>query len=194
MLIKKSQIPILITNIIYLIIFLFYYIRKLNYEFIIYVAVILFFLGLIIATNKKVNYPDFTLWGMTLWGFMHMAGGSIRINSEILYKLILIPINTNLFRYDQLVHIIGFCVATLIMYHIIKPHLKTDKWVAVSIVIIMAGLGVGALNEIIEFIAVLLIPETNVGGYINTSLDLVADLIGAVIAMVIIRVKNKIVT
>ena len=31
-----------------------------------------------------------------------------------------------------------------------------------------AAMGFGALNEVVEFIATLLVPETNVGGYINT--------------------------
>jgi putative membrane protein len=75
------------------------------------------------------------------------------------------------------------------MWVILKPHLKQpiNHWTAISIVIIMAGLGVGALNEIVEFTAVVITPETGVGGYNNTSLDLVADLIGAIIAMIIIR-------
>jgi len=51
----------------------------------------------------------------------------------------------------------------------------------------MAGLGVGALNEIIEFIIAQIVPETGVGGYLNTSLDLVSNLIGAILAMLYIK-------
>ena len=87
--------------------------------------------------------------------------------------------------------IIGFGVATILMYELIKPKLKlNNRWVAVSIVVVMAGLGVGALNELLEFIATVLVPETGGGGYVNTSLDLVSDLIGAILAMVIIRLKK----
>ena len=46
------------------------------------------------------------------------------------------------------------------------------------------------INELLEFIATVLVPETGVGGYVNTSLDLVSDLIGAILAMVIIRLKK----
>ena len=45
-----------------------------------------------------------------------------------------------------------------------------------------AGLGFGALNEVVEFVATLLVPETNVGGYRNTGWDLVANLVGATVA------------
>lgn len=55
----------------------------------------------------------------------------------------------------------------------------------------MAGLGVGALNEIIEFFATVVVPETGVGGYENTALDLVADLIGALSATTLIAVTRR---
>ena len=45
-------------------------------------------------------------------------------------------------------------------------------------------MGVGALNEIIEFIAVLSVPDNNVGGYYNTVLDIVFNTIGALFAVV----------
>jgi hypothetical protein len=48
-------------------------------------------------------------------------------------------------------------------------------------------MGFGALNEVIEFIAVLTIPNTNVGGYIHTGWDLVFNLIGCLIAAMMIR-------
>ena len=53
-----------------------------------------------------------------------------------------------------------------------------------------AGMGFGGLNEVIEFIAVLLIPSTNVGGYINTGWDLVSNLTGCVLAAVLIRLRS----
>jgi hypothetical protein len=49
-------------------------------------------------------------------------------------------------------------------------------------------MGLGAMNELVEFAATLLVPETNVGGYFNTGWDLVSNLVGVVIAAVLIRV------
>lgn len=99
----------------------------------------------------------------------------------------------NIFKYDQFVHIVGFGVATLALYYLLKPLIKKDnkKWVALSIVVVMAGLGAGALNEIIEFIATVIVPETGVGGYENSSLDLISNLIGAIVAMTYIIIKDK---
>ena len=195
MYIKKSQWKIFIVNILILVFFGIFYIAKKNYEFLIYMGVIVFFLLLIVSTNRKVNYSNGVLWGLTVWAFLHLAGGSFKVNGEIWYKFILIPLGKTypVLKYDQVVHMIGFAVATIIMYQLLKPLLKDkiNKWTALSIVIVMAGLGVGALNEIVEFIIVTILPQTGVGGYINTSLDLVADLIGAVAAIIIIQVREK---
>jgi len=195
MLIKRNQWPILIVLVGILLGFTAFYASIVNYEFLLYIGVIIFFFIVILLTNKTVNYSNITLWGLTIWAFLHMAGGSLRIKGEVLYAFIIIPISETyqVFRFDQFVHIVGFAVATLIMYELIKPLLKDKftKWTALSIVIVMAGLGIGALNEIVEFFATVIVPKTGVGGYINTSLDLVSDLIGAVIAMIVIRFKEK---
>ena len=187
MFLKRSQWPIFIINLIYLGIAFFVFNSRKNYEFIMYIGVVVFFLLLILFTNKKVNYPNIILWGLTLWGAMHMAGGGLLLKGEMrLYELILIPISESysIFRYDQLVHIIGFGIATLLMYVLIEPKLKDNCKIgaSVGIVVVMAGLGVGALNEIIEFLATVVMPETGVGGFINTSMDLVSDLLGSALA------------
>jgi putative membrane protein len=194
MLIKKGQLPILITLICFLFAFTIFFSFKKNYEFLIYIGVIVFFMILIIATNKKVDYPNNVLWGLTVWAMLHMAGGGVYIRGTRLYEIILIPLSNTypILRYDQFVHIVGFGVATLVMYVLLKPLLKPNlkKWTALSIIIVMAGFGLGALNEMIEFIATILVPETGVGGFINTSLDLVADLVGAVFALIYIRFRE----
>ena len=191
---EKRLIPLFIVNFITLAIFTVVYAAKANFEFLLYIGVIIFFVFLIIWTNKKVKYSTSILWGLSIWAIMHMAGGSLMINGKVLYQLILLPISEqyHIFRFDQFVHIFGFGVATLLMFHLIEPLLKPDiKRKALSIVIVMAGFGVGALNEVIEFTAVVLMPETGVGGYNNTLLDLVADLIGAIIAMFIINFAHS---
>jgi len=196
MLIKKSQIPILIFSLIYLIIFLFVFIKRANYEFVMYVGVIVFFFILILLTNKKINYPNLVLWGLSIWGLLHMLGGGLlfKEGSMRLYEWIIISLSSTypVFRYDQFVHIFGFGVAALTVYVLLKPLLKEnlENWTVVSIVVILGGLGIGALNEIVEFTVTVFVPETGVGGFINTSLDLVADFIGAILAMIYIRIRK----
>jgi hypothetical protein len=45
-----------------------------------------------------------------------------------------------------------------------------------------ASMGFGGLNEVIEFFLTLTLPETNIGGYINTGWDLVSNLVGVTLA------------
>lgn len=192
---KKEQLIILGVNVLALLIFTSIYIYRQNYEFLIYVGVIIFFLTLILFTFNKVNYPSGVLWGLTIWSLLHMGGGTIFIAGTRLYELMLLPIVGDpyyILKYDQFVHAFGFGVTTLIVYELLKPSLKQpiEKWTSLSIVVVMAGLGAGALNEIIEFFTVVVSPSTGVGGYENTALDLVSNLIGAIIAMIYIK-KNK---
>ena len=194
--IRKGQLPILILNLCVLAGFSIHFLTQKNYEFILYVGVIIFFLVVFIYTNSKVYYPNVLLWGLSIWALMHLSGGAIYVNEAKLYEMILIPLSDKhpVFRYDQLVHIFGFGTATVALFYVLKPLLRSDlkSWTALSIITITAGLGVGAFNEILEFLVTVLVPETGVGGYTNTSLDLVADLIGALIALAIIRITNKI--
>ncbi|MHC4418354.1 MAG: DUF2238 domain-containing protein [Planctomycetota bacterium] len=195
MLIRKGQIPILVSILCALAVFSVHFVTRKNYEFIIYVGVIVFFLVVFIVTNEKVYYPNSVLWGLVLWAVMHMAGGSVRIGEKLLYKIMIIPLSKTypIFRYDQLVHIIGFGVATITLFYLLKPLLRPNAkgWGTLSIILVAAGLGVGTVNEIIEFIVSSIVPESNVGGYVNTSLDLICDLIGAVLAVGIIRLTNR---
>ena len=192
---SKEQLPIIWVNLIALIAFITLFLWQGNYEFIIYILVILFFAALIIISHKQVHYTNFLLWGLTIWSILHMAGGGVIINGHVLYAQMLWSIIGEpylIFKYDQLIHAYGFFIATLLVYHVLKPHLnKQPGWFAISFVVIMAGLGLGALNEIFEFIPTILFENTNVGGYVNTALDLVFDLIGGLLAMIWIRYKGK---
>ncbi|MBN1386008.1 DUF2238 domain-containing protein [Candidatus Woesearchaeota archaeon] len=192
---KKDQWPIAIFALLMLIVYGMIFFSRKNYEFIGYIVVVVFFAALIVFTNDKVKFPNFVLWWLAIWAFLHLSGGGISSGGWRLYDWIIVDIVGEpylIFKYDQFVHIIGFFAATLAMYYLIKPKLKPDhKWAALGIVVVMAGLGAGALNEIIEFTATVMVPSTGVGGYENTSLDLVSDMIGALIAFFYIKYKEK---
>ncbi len=195
---KNGEWVLVIFNLIYIAAFSIYYLSIGNLEFLIYVGVMIFFFTLIFSTLRKTNFDYLILWGLSIWGFLHMAGGGIRIGDGVLYSVILIPlINSGefvLFKFDQFVHAFGFGVATLVGWHLLKPYLKKDiNCKVIYFLIILIGMGFGALNEIVEFIAVIVLPETGVGGYYNTSLDLVFNTLGATIAVGIIHLRRKII-
>lgn len=174
-----------------------YYIAVRNYEFLWYVAVLVLSLVLVAGTLKKTHFDTLTLGGLSLWGLLHMMGGGIQVKGEVLYALRLLPIIDRggefyILKFDQVVHAFGFMVATLAMYHLLWPYLGARvNWKMIYAFIFAAGMGLGALNEVVEFVAVLLIPDTGVGGYYNTALDLVFNLLGALIALGFIHFYYK---
>jgi len=195
MFLKKGQLPILVVNVVSLAVFTVTVVSRGSYGLLSYVALIVVVLLVILATDKKIMYPNGLLWGLTLWAVLHMLGGGVLIGDTTLYATIVIPLSRTypILRYDQFVHIIGFGIATLLMHHLLKPSLKPDptRWKALYVVVGMAGMGVGALNELIEFAATQLAPKTGVGGYMNTCLDLVANMVGAILALIFLRIRGK---
>ena len=160
-----------------------------NYEFILYIGVVAFFIVFISLLHLKYRFSNGVLIGMSLWGLMHMLGGGVIFNGSVLYAYQIFPF----LRFDQFVHLFGFGFATLFAYHILKPNLggKLSKW-TISILLVFIGMGIGALNEIVEFAAVLIVPETGVGGYTNTMWDIVFNTIGAILAVLWINFKKEI--
>ena len=112
---KPGQGPILGVNAAMLVFFAVFYGARKNYEFLMYIGVIVFFLGLLLWTNRRVDYPNGVLWGLTLWAALHMSGGGFFIGDTLLYEVILVPVSEEygVFRFDQFVHIVGFAVHKL---------------------------------------------------------------------------------
>ena len=110
----------------------------------------------------------------------------------MLYALVLVPIvgdgELRILKYDQVVHFYGFAVTAIVLWHLLRtnfPELR-GTW-TIYCFSALASMGLGCLNELIEFAAVLGLPDTNVGGYYNTALDLAFNSAGAVIAMLLVR-------
>lgn len=171
-----------------------------NREFLLYLAVMLGLMPLVAWLHARIGLHLGTLWGLSLWGLAHLAGGLLRIpdhwphdDTPVLYDLWLIP---GRLRYDQVVHAFGFGLATWLCWQGLRSAFHA-KGVAVRpspgllLLSCLAGMGLGAVNELVEFLAVLTIPNTNVGGYENTGWDLVFNAVGAIIAAAIIAMAAK---
>ncbi|HUT29528.1 MAG TPA: DUF2238 domain-containing protein [Sedimentisphaerales bacterium] len=186
--ITKAHLAILIINIIYLATFAVLYSARKNYEFLLYVGTVALFVTLISLMHLRFDFPVGVLSGLTAWGLLHMLGGYVTVSGRVLYAYQMIP---DVLRFDQFVHAFGFGCATLFCYYVLKPNLA-DKvnWAAVSVLLILIGMGLGALNEIVEFTAVLSFPETGVGGYDNTMWDMLFNAVGAVLAVVYIALRR----
>ncbi len=138
---------------------------------------------------------------LSIWGLAHMAGGLVVVpeswpvmgTNRVLYSLWLIP---DRLKYDHVVHAYGFGVTTWVCWQGIRAALggqpqRVRPTSGLMVLSAAAGLGFGALNEVIEFAATLLVPEANVGGYLNTGWDLVANLFGATLAVTAIWISDR---
>ena len=164
-------------------------------EFLLYLAVMLLLVPAVAAVHAAVGLHVAALWGLSLWGLAHLAGGLVRVpeswphdGAAVLYNWWLVP---GRLKYDQVVHFLGFGLSTWICWQGLAAALRRrgcDPRPSAGLLAVaaLAGMGLGAVNEIVEFVAVLMIPDTNVGGYVNTGWDLVANAAGAVAAAVAI--------
>jgi len=188
---EPGQRPVLLCALLLLAGFTVYYLLHGNREFMIYIGVIVGYLALILATRHRVRYPIGVLWGFLVWAILHMLGGSVYLGSTRLYEWMLLPLSRSLpiLRYDQAVHAFGFGVTTALAVALLRPYLVAGKAPGrdLALVVVMAGLGFGALNEIIEYGVTLVVPDSGVGDYQNSSLDLVFDLLGALGAWLWLR-------
>lgn len=186
MLLTRRELPILAVNAIYIPAFALLAWRRGNYEFLLYVVVILLVAAVVLWKQRHIRFDPVILWGLTAWGLLHMAGGNVPVGDGVLYGVQVFPLfpNHSILRFDQIVHFFGFGVATLIAHHLLRFLLRGDirGRSTLAFLTILMGSGFGAVNEIVEFLAVLALPETGVGGYENTLWDLVFNLLGGIAA------------
>lgn len=113
-----------------------------------YAAFMAVLLGLVSFWDARRQFSSLVLWGLALWGALHMAGGMIPVSGgRVLYNVWLLPF----VRFDHLVHAIGFGFAGLAFWESVRP--TVDRNVASGAAItMMGGFGFGALNEMVEFL------------------------------------------
>jgi putative membrane protein len=193
---RLSEWGVLVFTVLYVTGFGLYFVAIGNREFLWYVATLVFFMALITATLKASRFPPAILWALALWGLAHMAGGGLRVGDGVLYAYQVLPIagdgEMTLLKFDQVVHFYGFAVTTFVLWHLLRRHfpaLAGSKTLYVYPA--LGSMGLGALNEIIEFVAVVSFPETGVGGYYNTALDLVFNGLGACAAAALIFLRGR---
>ncbi|MBL6704569.1 MAG: hypothetical protein ISQ06_00550 [Planctomycetaceae bacterium] len=201
----RQLIPILGFNLAYLLAAIVGSVASGNSEFILYIVIMLILGSVVWFADRRVGFSPLVLWGLSGWGLIHMAGGLIAvrdswpINGEhrVLYSLWLIP---DLLKYDHVVHAFGFGVTTLVCWEGLCAILTAQKTVGDPSMPVptlgmltlcgAASMGFGGLNEVIEFAITLTLPETNIGGYINTGWDLVSNLVGVIVACLLIAWRH----
>lgn len=167
-----------------------YYVTRFNYEFLAYAVSIVLIIAALYLTLPVTRFPTGIIAGITIWGILHMMGGSIRTPDGVLYDWRVLPIFDGggeffILKMDQFVHAFLYGVVGLMWLHLLQVvvGIRTHR-AFIAATAIFAAAGFAILNEIIEFLAVVNLPETGVGGYHNTVLDLIFNLLGAAVAVI----------
>jgi len=177
---------------LYLLIASFFSLQTGNWEFVYYIGVMVFIGIVVVFAHQRLALSKGLLWFLSIWGLLHVIGGimpsipgwPIEGTRHVFYSMWVIP---GLLKYDHLVHAYGFGMATWVCWQGLKMVLRErEPRPGVIILCVLGGMGLGALNEVVEFIATLLVPDHNVGGYMNTGWDLVSNLLGSAAAGLLI--------
>ena len=190
---KNSFTPIqkllLAINIISVVGFGSYYMSAFNYEFVAYAVSIVFVVGLLYGTLHITRFPTYIIAGITIWALLHMMGGSVQTSDGVLYAYRIFPFFDGggdffILKMDQVIHAFLYGVVGLMFVHLLQTvvGIKTHT-IFILFVAVFAAAGFSILNEIVEFLASVNLPETGVGGYENTVLDMIFNMSGAGIAV-----------
>lgn len=185
----KAQMALLLVNSISVIGFGYYYMRSFNYEFVAYAVSIVVVMALLFGTLHITKFPTYIIAGITFWALLHMMGGSVPTADGVLYAYKIFPFfdgggDFYILKMDQVVHASLYGIVGVMFFHLmhtivgIKTHI-----VFIACVAVFAAAGFSILNEIVEFLASVNLPQTGVGGYENTVLDLIFNLGGAAVAV-----------
>ena len=193
----QAQKGILAFTALYVLGFGVYFLKNFNIEFIGYVVLMFGIFGVLYGTLHKTKFPTYILACISIWGLMHMMGGSIQTADGVLYTWRIFPFYDGggeffILKFDQVVHAFLYGVVALMFLHLLNSYFRIQHSRALVFVIaVMAALGVSAVNEMVEFVAVLTVPGNGVGGYYNTLLDIIFNFSGAVVALLFYTVFSK---
>ena len=122
---------------------------------------------------RRYDYPIWLLVLVQIGIVAHFAGGFLYPSDGIsLYNHYFAGI-----RYDKFVHFYNSMVAAIVLSYIFREA-GLVMGAFEPFVVVMVTLGLGAFIEIIEYFAVLTIPNTGVGDYANNIQDLIVNLLG----------------
>jgi uncharacterized membrane protein YjdF len=155
-----------------------------NYEFLLYATTVIILVAIIYKTDQYFKFNQVGLWLFSIWLIMHILGGLAFYRGVRFYDLVLINLIGDpyfILKYDQFVHFFCYVAMSILMWSVVQKIAKKNaSSVVVCVVTILAASSIGAVNEIIEFLAVVALGTDGVGGYTNTAIDLVANFLGAI--------------
>ncbi len=189
--IKKS---IYTISFLTFILFAVFVIINKNPEFSFYAILLIAFMLTLLQLDKKYKFPNFAIILFSIWGTLHLLGGIVYIKSVRLYDMILLQIIGEPFfilKYDQLMHLYCYFVISIIIYFILKNHLKNNPKLLL-VFTTLSAVGIGVIYELTEFFAVIFLGAAiAVGDYMNNLLDFLFNVLGAIVGAIYIHFSTQ---
>ncbi len=178
-------------TLLYLVVFLGISLVQRNSEFFFYTIVLIVMLFVVIIVSPRVRLEKWIMVFASLFILLHLSSGHIYICTTKLYDVYLISD----FRMDNLVHLLGGFLSTFLAYNLLEPFIQyrvRNNPLTFSLIVVLLALGMGSINEILEFIGVIFFDAADaVGGYVNNAKDQVFNLFGTALAAVVIYIDRR---
>lgn len=165
-----------------------------NHEFLIYAITVIVLVAVIYKTDHYFDFDRTGLWLFNGWLILHILGGLASYQGVRFYDLILLDLvgaPYHILKYDQFVHFYCYLAIAMLMWSVIGKVTRPDaNRLAVCVINVLAASSLGAVNEVVEFLAVVILDSQGVGGYTNTAIDLVANLLGAIAGTLLMSARR----
>lgn len=138
------------------------------------------------AIFRRRPLPGWLAVALAVLSLGHLAGGLVTVGDDVLYNA---HPHLHLFQYDHIFHASASGFAAMVLWRFLST--QTDSRAGAAGVSILGSIGVGATNELIEFLVTLAHRGEHVGGYRNTGWDLLANTVGAVVATAAIAIASN---
>ncbi len=151
-----------------------------------YLQVLAVLVALMMWADRAAKFSRPMVVAMVSSLIVHLTGGLMTPvgGAPTFYETWLI---TRVLKFDQLAHLWGTAVLTYACWHVAVGLLEPRRRGAgLALVAGLMACGLGALNELVEFLFGLHNPDFHAGGLANTGWDLAFNLAGAVVAAVLL--------
>ncbi len=141
-------------------------------------------LGGTLAALRRSPLPNPVAIGLAILAVVHLAGGLIPVHGDVLYNA---AFGWRAVRYDHFVHASSVFLGTAVLWWTIVLPAGPVQPPRLLGLCVLAALGLGALNEMVEFLITITHHGSHVGGYVNTGWDLVSNTVGALASALLLH-------
>jgi putative membrane protein len=148
-------------------------------------------IAMAVVALRRAALPGLLAVGLAAAAVLSLAGGLVNVGRDVLYNASVGPysesLGTHFLQYDHFAHAYTCLVATFACWVMLAaPHAASAHRRDLVILAVGSALGLGGVNEMVEFIATLAHHGAHAGGYWNTGWDLICNFIGAGAAGIVI--------